>query len=105
MACAGRGCFNISSRGAWLLLPPATMPMRAGKSDRAVSGSSRLLGAGIIRRASTELEGRRFIGVELLTDCANAASIVDDSQQRQPVLLLPVCGEQKQPALLLSGQR
>jgi hypothetical protein len=39
----------------------------------------------------------------LLTDCANAASIVDDSQQRQPALLLPVCGEQKQPALLLSG--
>lgn len=97
------GLFNISSRGVGLLLPADYAHARVGSLIALYQDRRDCWALGIIRRASTELEGRRFIGVELLTDCANAASIVDDSQQRQPALLLPVCGEQKQPALLLSG--
>jgi hypothetical protein len=95
--------FNISSRGVGLLFQADYQHTRVGGLIALYQERRDGWALGIIRRTSAELEGRRFVGVELLTDSAHAASIVDDSQQRQPALLLPVCGEQKQPALLLSG--
>ena len=97
------GLFNISSRGVGLLLPADYAHARVGSLIALYQDRRDCWALGIIRRTSTELEGRRFVGVELLTDAAQAASIVDDTQQRQPALLLPICGEQKQLALLLSA--
>lgn len=95
--------FNISSRGVGLLFKADYQHARVGGLIALYQDRRDCWALGIIRRASAELDGRRFFGVELLTDQACAASIVDDSQQRQPALLLPICGEQKQPALLLAN--
>lgn len=97
------GLFNISSRGVGLLFNTDYQHARVGGLMALYQDRCDCWALGIIRRASAELDGRRFVGVELLTDSASAASIVDDSQQRQPALLLPICGEQQQPAVLLPG--
>lgn len=93
--------FNISSRGVGLLFRADYQYARTGSLIALYQEQRSCWALGIIRRACAELDGRRFVGVELLSDTVSSASIVGDTQQRQMALLLPPCGERKAGALLL----
>lgn len=93
--------FNISRRGVGMLFDQEYRHARTGALIALYQERRSCWALGIIRRTAAELDGRRFVGVELLSDSVSSASIVGDAQERQMALLLPPCGERTAGALLL----